>query len=214
MSWLPRRPSHTHRRCSSSAASSAGSRALARGAGVTGPRLTPIHTDRRCSSSAASSSGSRAWARVAALTAPALTPAMTSNQSPRSTMRWGQAPTCQLPFAPPPDSTNALRIAPRPRRLCRGELGHALVVEGGDALAGVRALEQLLLQLALERLAGCERQLGPRLHGALDEAHRAGRLVRRAELLGVQRHRLAEPVGGKDLVDESQLLPPVEREGL
>src|SRR2546423_13083460 len=124
----------------------------------------PNHTDRRCSTSVASSSRSRACARVAAFTAPALTPAITSNHSPRSAMRCWQAPTCQLPFAPPPDSTSALRIAPRAQALFGGELGHALLAEGGDALAGGRAPEQLPLQPALERLAGRERRPRARLH--------------------------------------------------
>src|ERR1043166_6293573 len=92
-----------------------------------------------------------------------------------------------------PDLPAPLRSAPREyerpahgcgrgRALLGGEERDALVVEGGDAFRGVRALEELLLQLALERLAGRERELHPRLHGALDEPHGSGRLVRRTEL--------------------------------
>src|SRR5437763_12576903 len=69
--------------------------------------------------------------------------------------------------------------------LARGEQRHPLLVEGRDPLPRILALEQLLLQLALERLPRRERQLRAGLHGALDEPHRPGRLVRRAELPGV-----------------------------
>jgi len=46
------------------------------------------------------------------LIAPTLTPLITSNQWPLSAIRCLQAPTCQLPLAPPPDRTNARRISP------------------------------------------------------------------------------------------------------
>src|SRR5262245_42197926 len=48
------------------------------------------------------------------------------------------------------------------------ELGRALLDEGGDAFLGVGRGEELGLQLALEREAGLERELGAGLHGALD----------------------------------------------
>src|SRR6185295_2673815 len=57
----------------------------------------------------------------------------------------------------------------------------ALLVVGGDAFLRILALEELLLQLALEREAGFEGHLGARLDGALDPAHRLRGLARRDE---------------------------------
>src|SRR5256712_3492972 len=73
------------------------------------------------------------------------------------------------------------------------ELRDPLLDVRRDAFLRVVALEQLLLQLALERQPAFERHLGPGLHGALDQAHRLGSLVRRTELLRVKDHLLPEP---------------------
>src|SRR5690349_11034987 len=71
-------------------------------------------------------------------------------------------------------------------RLSAGEVSLALLQVGGEALLGVLPLEQELLQLALDRERGLERDLGAGLHRALDAPHGPGRLVRGAELLGVR----------------------------
>src|SRR5688572_26343729 len=73
-----------------------------------------------------------------------------------------------------------------------GEAGRALLHECRQPFLGVIALEQLLLQLALQGQTGLERHLGPRLHRSLDAADRLGGAVGWAELLGV----------GVDLVEE------------
>src|SRR4051794_16208416 len=61
------------------------------------------------------------------------------------------------------------------------ELRLPLLVVGGETLDRVLALEEQLLQLALEGQAALERDLPSRLHGALDAADGLGRLVGRAE---------------------------------
>src|SRR2546428_13601069 len=94
------------------------------------------------------------------------------------------------------------------------ELRDPLLDVRRDAFLRVVALEQLLLQLALERQPALERHLGPGLHGALDQAHRLGGLVGRAELLRVQDYLLPEPVGGEDFGDEADLPRPVAPESL
>src|SRR5438552_857984 len=94
------------------------------------------------------------------------------------------------------------------------ELRHPLLLVRGDALLGILALEQLLLQLALDRQAALERHLGARLHRALDQPHGLGGFVRRAELLRVQQHLLPVVLRGQHLVDQAELLRPVEREQL
>src|SRR5213595_3013988 len=76
------------------------------------------------------------------------------------------------------------------------------------------ALEQLLLELPLERERRLEGNLGAGLHRPLDQADRLGRLVGRAELLRVEHHLFPEFLGGQDLVDEVELLGAVEREQL
>src|SRR2546425_821858 len=83
------------------------------------------------------------------------------------------------------------------------ELRDPLLDVRRDAFLRVVALEQLLLQLALERQPAFERHLGPGLHGALDQAHRLGSLVRRTELLRVKDHLLPEPLGGGDLLPQT-----------
>src|SRR5947207_9858756 len=94
------------------------------------------------------------------------------------------------------------------------ELRHPLLLVRGDALLGILALEQLLLQLALDRQAALERHLGARLHRALDQPHRLGRLVWRTELLGVQQHLLPVLLRGEHFVHQPDLLGAVEREQL
>ena len=74
-----------------------------------------------------------------------------------------------------PTATSYLALLALERR-------RALVDVGGDALLGVVADEELLLQLALERQARGEVHLEPARHGALDRADRLGRLARRHEL--------------------------------
>src|SRR5207249_9002083 len=66
------------------------------------------------------------------------------------------------------------------------ELRHPLLLVRGDTLLGILALEQLLLQLALDRQATLERHLGARLHRTLDQPHGFRGLVRRTELFRVQ----------------------------
>src|SRR5437773_3354495 len=94
------------------------------------------------------------------------------------------------------------------------ELRHALLLVRGDALLGILALEQLLLQLALDRQATLERHLGARLHRTLDQPHGFRGLVRRTELFRVQQHLLPVVLRGQHLVDQAELLRPVEREQL
>src|SRR5258708_429820 len=98
--------------------------------------------------------------------------------------------------------TRMQRSAPR-------EVALALLDIGRETFLRVLALEQQLLQLALDRERGLERDLGARLYRALDPAHGARRLVRRAELLGVGLH-LAHELRGvgrvPDLIHETQLL--------
>src|SRR4051812_43996191 len=74
---------------------------------------------------------------------------------------------------------------------------------GVEALAGVGALEELLLELAFDGEAALEGDLGAGLHGALDPADRLGRLVRRAELLGVLVDLAQEVVRLVDVVDDA-----------
>src|SRR5437762_10757260 len=76
--------------------------------------------------------------------------------------------------------------------LSAGEVSFALLQVGREALLGVLPLEQELLQLALDRERGLERDLGAGLHRALDAPHGLGRLVRGAELLGVRLHLVHE----------------------
>src|SRR2546428_10864711 len=94
------------------------------------------------------------------------------------------------------------------------ELRDPLLDVRRDAFLRVVALEQLLLELALERQPAFERHLGPGLLGALDQAHRLGSLVRRTELLRVKDHLLPEPLGGEDFVHEADLPRPGEGERL
>src|SRR2546422_11733001 len=68
------------------------------------------------------------------------------------------------------------------------------------------------LQLALDRQAGLERHLGARLHRALDQAYGLGRLVWRAELLGVEHDLVPELLGRQDLVDQADLLRTIKGE--
>src|SRR5439155_22828406 len=65
------------------------------------------------------------------------------------------------------------------------EVRLALLDIGAQAFLGVVALEQLLLQFALDGERGFERHLDPALHRALDASHRLGGTVRRAESLRV-----------------------------
>src|SRR5207245_9517974 len=97
--------------------------------------------------------------------------------------------------------------------LLRGEVGLALLDVGAQALLGILALEQLLLELALDREGRLERDLEPALDRALDAAHRLGGAVRRAEALGVFLDLLEELVvarGLPDLVDDAEVLRALE----
>src|SRR5207249_3923329 len=90
------------------------------------------------------------------------------------------------------------------RTLLAAEGRLALLVVGCDALLGVVAHEQLLLQLALEGETRRERQLGARLHGALDGADGPGGLGGRAEGTSVLEHLGVESFRRDELVDETQ----------
>src|SRR5829696_1950078 len=90
------------------------------------------------------------------------------------------------------------------------ELGLALADVGFEPLAGVRALEELLLELALDGEAALERHLGAGLHGPLDPADRLGCLVRRAELAGVLVDLPGEVVALEDVVDDADPLRLLE----
>jgi len=81
---------------------------------------------------------------------------------------------------------------------------------GVQTLAGVRALEELLLELPLDGEAALEGDLGAGLHRALDPAHRLGRLVRRAELLGVLVDLTEEVVAVENRVDDADPLRLLE----
>src|SRR4249920_431130 len=103
------------------------------------------------------------------------------------------------------------------RALLAGEVGLALLDVGAEPFLRVVALEQLLLQLALDRERLLERDLGAALHRALDAPDRLRRLVRRAELLGVLLDLLEElgvARGLPDLVHDPELRALLEVEGL
>src|SRR6266850_4993108 len=108
-------------------------------------------------------------------------------------------------------------MVPSGHRLPGGEVRLALLDVGAQAFLGVVALEQLLLQLALDRQRRLERDLDAALHRALDAAHRLRGAVRRAEALGVLLDLLHELVGARglpDLVDDAELLRALEVERL
>src|SRR5882724_1736680 len=90
------------------------------------------------------------------------------------------------------------------------ELRGALGDVGVEPFLGVRALEQLLLQLALDGETALERHLGAGLHGALDPADRLRGPVGRAELLGVLVDLAHEVVAVQNLVDDADLLGLLE----
>src|SRR5262249_7190217 len=93
----------------------------------------------------------------------------------------------------------------------------ALLDVSAQAFLRVVALEELLLQLALDRQRLLEGDLAAALHRALDAAHRLRGAVGRAELLRVLLDLLQElVVRGRlpDLVDDPQLLRALEVEGL
>src|SRR5438093_1366005 len=104
----------------------------------------------------------------------------------------------------------------RPSPLPTAEARLALLHVGAQAFLRVVALEELLLQLALDRERLLERDLAPALHRALDAPHGLRGAVRRAELLGVLLDLLQELVvraGLPDLVDDPQVLRALEVEG-
>src|SRR5215208_5129508 len=61
------------------------------------------------------------------------------------------------------------------------KVGLALLDVGGQSFFGILALEELLLQLALQRQRGLERNLGTGLDRARDQADRFAGLVGRQE---------------------------------
>src|SRR5690606_31962445 len=81
------------------------------------------------------------------------------------------------------------------------ELGLALLHVRGKTLAGIRALEEELLQLALDRQRLADRQLPAGLHRALDVADRLRRGVRRREPPGVLHDLAHEGVAAVGVVD-------------
>src|SRR5262245_33258713 len=90
-----------------------------------------------------------------------------------------------------------------------GEVRLALLDVGRQSFLGIVALEELLLQLALDRERALERDLDAALHRALDASHRLGGAIRRTEALGVLLDLLQELVvarGLPDLVHEPELL--------
>src|SRR5215472_17029200 len=95
------------------------------------------------------------------------------------------------------------------------ELGHLLADVGVEPFLRVLALEEQLLQLALDGERLRERHLRTGLHRAFDVPDRLGGLVRRRELLRVGHHVAHEPlaVAVVDLRDHAKLLRFLEREG-
>src|SRR2546428_10419474 len=96
------------------------------------------------------------------------------------------------------------------------ELRCALLEVRRDPLARVVALEQELLQLALDREAVVEAHLRARLHGPLDAADSLAGFVRRRELPRVLLNRVGEalPLERRripDVGDETDRLRLVER---
>ena len=84
----------------------------------------------------------------------------------------------------------------------------ALLVVRAEAFLRVLALEELLLQFALDGQGALERNFPAALHGALDAADGLRRLVRRAEAPGVLHHAvpplLAVLFGRPDVVDDAE----------
>ena len=84
----------------------------------------------------------------------------------------------------------------------------ALVDVSVQSFFGVLRLEELLLQFAFERECGFERNLGARLHAALNSADCASRLVRQSKLRRVFCHLLSKLfrcLRVKDLIEQTQL---------
>src|SRR5438094_10346092 len=104
----------------------------------------------------------------------------------------------------------------RTRCLFPRELCFSLLVVRAEAFLRVFALEELLLQLPLERQRGLERDLCSGLHAALDAADRLRGLVRRAEAPRVLHHPvpplLAVLLGGPDVVDDAEAVRFLEVE--
>src|SRR5215203_2136945 len=118
---------------------------------------------------------------------------------------WHERPVSGMGEGPPGRTGPTSKI-----RSIAPEFRLALADVGVEALAGVRALEELLLKLALDGEAALERHLGAGLHGPLDPSDRLGRLVRRAELLGVLVDLAAEVVALEDVVDDADPLRLLE----
>src|SRR6266481_4223500 len=87
---------------------------------------------------------------------------------------------------------------------------HSFLLVRRNSFFGVLTLEELLLQLPLDRERRLERNLGTRLDGALDQAHSLRRLVGRAELFGIEEDLLPEVLGREDLVHEPDFLGAIE----
>src|SRR2546425_4908015 len=138
---------------------------------------------------------------------------------------------CAAPYSPK-SAASTMKSSPR-RPSPRGDVvtgsrsrfGRLLAAERGLALLHIRrkaflrvvALEQLLLELALDGERRLEGDLRAGLDRALDATDRLGGAMRRAEALGVLLDLLDELVGGArlpDLVDDPQLERPLEVEGL
>src|SRR5262245_18619997 len=101
----------------------------------------------------------------------------------------------------------------RAARLLSGELGRALLDVGRQAFLRVVALEELLLELPLDRERLAKGDLEPRLDRALDATHGLRGLAGRHELTRVLDHLRVEAVGVPDVVHEAPLLRVLEREG-
>src|SRR5262245_31902651 len=88
---------------------------------------------------------------------------------------------------------------------------------GLQALLGIVALEQTLLQLALERETLGETGFESGLHGSLDVANGFGGLVRRRELPGVFLNRVTEAAAvqigiAPHVIDDTKIARLFERE--
>src|ERR1041385_2144174 len=86
----------------------------------------------------------------------------------------------------------------------------ALLVVRAEAFLRILGLEELLLQLALDRQRALQRHFPAALHRALDAADRFRRLVRRAEAPGVLHHAvpplLAVLLRRPDVIDDAEAM--------
>src|SRR5215470_12683463 len=105
----------------------------------------------------------------------------------RLRLSWAPSVVARSRPLTPPLSRREREFLWRPfgSRLFSFELRHALLLIGGDAFLGVVALEEKLLQLALDGKRRLNRKVPTCLNGPLDAADGLGRFVGRHELAGI-----------------------------